>query len=538
MATTPYPAPSAPSLALSARPALSMPLSPSSLPLSAPAVLPSLTSFVSYLFRPARAPFPRPCRPSLHDTTQAHFTLQLLGAGCLVAARRGTPPCPVPPHAAGGSLSCGVPCHPLLCPAFSVPLLSGQRVHGAEQFARQRSLSEPLSAPPPRPCFAPCLPALSRLALPLAPGCRVSGLLPLCPPPSFLPPPLPYPRPPASASTVRSSSRGNPPSLLPPSAPAPWPSPAPRVFVLPRPPLLPFPGPWVPGPLSPCPRPRFSLPAYTSRSNTRGTSPTPSSPCSPLAPWLLGLWHACRIAPACGLCPSTPALPPPPSPALLPPYRLRRTLCRQVARMSQARTWPSSHDATQDTAPLGVDRFVAARRGAPPCPVPPRTAGGSLGCGAPMCFCPTFAPSCRRGTPSSLPCLLRSSALRPARARRGAIREAALPLCPLSCRGPRALSCPLSAHPPSSSLAPLPMSLGPWPFVSLSPSSLHPPGIHFAEQYARHPPHSLFTLPPPGALVPSAPACGLWPSTPALPPPPSPALFPLYTSQDTTQDTL
>ena len=83
MATFPYPAPSSPSLALCARPALSMPLSPSSLPLPAPAVLPSLTSFVSYLFRPARAPFPRPCRPSLHDTTQTHSTLHLWGWAAL-----------------------------------------------------------------------------------------------------------------------------------------------------------------------------------------------------------------------------------------------------------------------------------------------------------------------------------------------------------------------------------------------------------------------------------------------------------------------
>ena len=81
---------------------------------------------------------------------------------------------------------------------------------------------------------------------------------------------------------------------------------------------------------------------------------------------------------------------------------------------------------------MGVDCLVAARRGAPPRLVPPRTAGGSLGCGAPFCFCPTFALTCRRGTPSSLPCHLCSSALRPARARCGAIREAALPLCSLS----------------------------------------------------------------------------------------------------------
>ena len=313
MATIPYPAPSAPSLALSARPALSMPLSPSSLPLSAPAILPSLTSFLSYFFRPARAPFPRPCQPSLHDTTQAHSTLHLWGRAALWQ------------HAAAPRLA--------QCPRT---LLAARSVAGypVTRFSAppSRSLCPPASACTVRsnsrgsaPCLAPCLLALSRLALPLVPGCRVSGLLPLCPPPSFLPPPPPYPRPPASVSTVRSNSRGNPPSLLPPSAPAPWPCPALRVFVLPRPPLLPFPGPWVPGPLSPCPRPRFTLPAYTSRSNTRGTSPTPSSPCRCLAPWSLGLWHACRTGPASGLCPSTPALPPPPSPALLPPYPMQDT---------------------------------------------------------------------------------------------------------------------------------------------------------------------------------------------------------------------
>ena len=242
-----------------------------------------------------------------------------------MAARRGRPPCPVPPHAAGGSLCCGAPCHPLLCPAISDPLPSGQREHSKEQFTRQRSLSAPLSAPAPWPCPAPCLLALPRLALPLVPGCRVSGLLSLCPSPSVLSPPIPYLRPPASASTVRSNSRGNPPSLLPPSAPAPWPSPAPCVLALPRTPLPRFPGPWVPGPLSPCPRPPFTPPAYTSRSNTRSIPPTPSSPCRLLVPWSLGLWHARRTAPACGLCPSTPALPPPPSPALFPLYPTQDT---------------------------------------------------------------------------------------------------------------------------------------------------------------------------------------------------------------------
>ena len=109
---------------------------------------------------------------------------------------------------------------------------------------------------------------------------------------------------------------------------------------------------------------------------------------------------------------------------------------------------------------------------------------------------------------------------------------------PSLCPGPLALSCLLSARPPSSSRAPLPRSLGPWPSVSLSQSSLYPPGIHFAEQHARHPSHSAFTLPLPGALVPSAPARSLRPSTPALPPPPPPALFPLYTYIYTLRRTL
>ena len=113
---------------------------------------------------------------------------------------------------------------------------------------------------------------------------------------------------------------------------------------------------------------------------------------------------------------------------------------------------------------MGVDRLAAARRGAPPCPVPPRTTGGLLGCGAPLCFRPTPAPSCRRGTPSSLPCLLCPSALRPARARCGAIRVAAPPLCPLSlpwtlgpvlppvCSPSLVLTCPPSQVPWSLAL--------------------------------------------------------------------------------------
>ena len=187
---------------------------------------------------------------------------------------------------------------------------------------------------------------------------------------------------------------------------------------------------------------------------------------------------------------------------------------------------------------MGVDRYAAARRGAPPCPVPPRTAGGSLGCGAPLCFRPTLAPSCRRGTPSSLPCLLcpLPSGQRVYNVGQFALQRSLF--APSLCPGPLALSCPLSARPPSSSCAPLPRSLGPWLSVSLSPSSLYPLGIQFAEQHARHPSHSPFTLPLPGALVPSAPARSLRPSSPALHPPPSPALFPPYTYIFTLRRTL
>ena len=91
--------------------------------------------------------------------------------------------------------------------------------------------------------------------------------------------------PPASACTMWGNSRCSAPSLPPLSALAPWPCPAPCLLALPRPHVPPFPGPLVPGPRCLCPRPPFTLPAYTSRSNTRGTPPTPPSPCRSQAPW-------------------------------------------------------------------------------------------------------------------------------------------------------------------------------------------------------------------------------------------------------------
>ena len=71
------------------------------------------------------------------------------------------------------------------------------------------------------------------------------------------------------------------------------------------------------------------------------------------------------------------------------------------------------------------------------------------------------------------------------------------PLCP----GPLALSCPLSARPPSPCPAPRPWLQGLWPAVSLSPSSLYHLGVYRAGQCARQPSHSLSPLLPPGVLL-------------------------------------
>ena len=70
------------------------------------------------------------------------------------------------------------------------------------------------------------------------------------------------------------------------------------------------------------------------------------------------------------------------------------------------------------------------------------------------------------------------------------------PLCP----GPLALSCPLSARPPSPCPASRPWLQGLWPPVSLSPSSLYTLGVYRAEQCARQPSLSLSSLLPPGVL--------------------------------------
>ena len=174
MATIPYPALSAPSLALRALPALCMPLSPSSLPLSALAVLPSLSSFVSYLFCPARAPFPRPCRPSLHDTTHAHSTLHLWGRAALWQhaaaprlAARSVVGYHVTPFSAPPSRS--------LCPPASACTVRSNSPGSAPSL--------PLSLPrPPGPVLPPvCSPSLTLPCPSSLVVCSFSLVLP-CPP--------------------------------------------------------------------------------------------------------------------------------------------------------------------------------------------------------------------------------------------------------------------------------------------------------------------------------------------------------------------
>ena len=365
-------------------------------------------------------------------------------------------------------------------------------------------------------------------------------------------------RPPASASTLRSISRGSALPLPPLSVLAPWPCSAPCLLTLPRPHLPPFPCPLVPGPQCPCPRLPFTPPACISRSNTRGTphSPftlplpgslvlsapqpaalfsrptSPSLPCPcpslflPVVPSLDTL-SACRTHVA-GSLPAPPFLPRPFPPHLHAGCFAGLCVGKLHARRRHA---PGPRRATL----RGADLFAATRRGSPPCPLPLRIAGGSLGGGAPLSFRPTLALLCRRGTCPALLCLPLCPPASTSTMRSNSRGSApSLPslsaLAPWPRPAPRLLALPRPLVPPRS--------LGHWPSVSVSPSSLHPPCLHFAEQFARHPSNCPSTLPLPGALVPSAPARSLRPSSPALSPPPSPALFLLHTPQYTSQDTL
>ena len=131
--------------------------------------------------------------------------------------------------------------------------------------------------------------------------------VPSSPPPSLCPP--------ASASTVRSNLRGNPPSPLPFCAPAPWPSPAPCVPVLPRPPLPLFPGFWVSGLLSPCPRPPFTPRRALCRAICEASLPLPLHLSAPLCPGLLASCTQVAPHPPAALFPLRPhCLPLPPLP--------------------------------------------------------------------------------------------------------------------------------------------------------------------------------------------------------------------------------
>ena len=286
--------------------------------------------------------------------------------------------------------------------------------------------------------------------------------------------------PPASASTVRSNLRGNAHSLPPLSAPAPWPCPAPCLLALPHLALPLLPGCRVSGLLSLRPLLPCIPPACTVQSNVRGNPSTPSLPFCPLVSLSLGKLHALCTAAACGLCPSSlPSL---------------------VAR---------HYVGTLHTVPPEAGCLVAAGCGVPPCPVPPLAAGGQPGCGAPFSFLRlvrSFKPGrtmCIRSV-SSMPLFprlhLQVSALRLARARCGATCQATLPsrsssllrlpgpALPLLCPSSLALPCPPSRA--SGSLAfclPVPVL----PLLS---------GPQCAEQYAKHPYHSLFTFLPPGVL--------------------------------------
>ena len=272
-------------------------------------------------------------------------------------------------------------------------------------------------------------------------------------------------RPPASASTLRSISRGSALPLPPLSVLAPRPCPAPCLFTLPRPHLPPFPGPLVPGPLCPCPRLPFTPPACISRSNTRGTphspftSPLPGSlvlsapqpaalfsrPTSPSLPCpcpslflpvvpSLDTLSACRTHVAGSLL-ASPFLPRP-----FPPH------LHAVACTSQARTWPSSCDSTWG----GPLRGNAPRL--------PSLSIATAHCGRLARWWGTFElpPHARSFVPSwHLPCPAFSAPLPSGQHEHNAEQFAwqrslfALSLCP----GSLAPSCPPSARPPSSSRA-------------------------------------------------------------------------------------
>ena len=345
--------------------------------------------------------------------------------------------------------------------------MRSESVSGRARRTARRFATIPYPAPA-APSFALC--ARLTLSMPLSPSS-----LPLS----------------ALASAGRSNSRSNPPSLPPLSAPVLWPSPAPRVRVPPRPPSLPFPGPWVFVPLCPCPRPRCTFRA-THLSRSLFSLPPPGALASrlvarrplrtPLRPSSLFARHA------------SPSLPCPVSPLPL------AVLCRQVARTHLA---------------LVVCLYAALRL--VQCPRVLRAARSVVG---------HLCASAPRP-------LLHAAVARP-------------PPCP-------AFSAPLPSGQRehiAPSLPPLSV-LAPWPCPAPCLLALpRPPAPPFPGPLVPGPrclcPRLPFTLPayiprsntrgtppaPPALCRSLAPwfclHCSPRPSTPALPPPPSPALAPLY----------
>ena len=263
------------------------------------------------------------------------------GVGCLAAAAR-----PGPPLAVGGHLSRGAPSSFL--PPVHSHLPCVRSVVSMLLFSRLLLLTPAL-----RPACARC-------------GAIRETTLPPCSP-SLLPVPGP------ALSPVCSFS------LVPPCPPT-----------------------QAPASLAPCPA--VSVSPLPPRRTLRGAIRVASLPLSLLlsAPWCPGPWScgthvapARHTAPACGLFPSTPALSPPSSPCPLPTLTLRRTLCWQVARIPQARTWPPS------SAPSG---WLAPRCGRPALPQPsqepplraaaPNAAGGAalVGPGCPPARVSLYPP--------------------------------------------------------------------------------------------------------------------------------------------------
>ena len=211
-------------------------------------------------------------------------------------------------------------------------------------------------------------------------------------------------------------------------------------------------------PLSPCPRLRCTLPA-THLSLSLSPLPPPGAPAPRLeARWSLRtpLRPSSLFARLASPSPSCPV-----SPLPLAGHRVGK---------SHARTWPSWYVSTLRSALSGAPAYCGrlARR------------WGTL---VLLPHAHPFMPLWHTLVPA-----LPSLPLRPpasASTLRSMSRGSALPLPPLSVLAPRPCPAPCLLTLPRPHLLPWP--LGPWPSVSLPSSALYPPGMHVAEQHARHP---------------------------------------------------